>query len=90
MKKMMSKLVVWFRKAQHKAKMAKIVERENRIIKEAKQAIQITEYNGTLYICYNNFPFLPITMLKEGVNDTLRTAREMYVEHNLNNNENNI
>lgn len=41
------------------------------------------EYNGMLYVCYKELPLLPINTLKESVNDTLRTARQVYIDYKL-------
>ena len=62
---------------------ARRIELENRVCNDAKVAIQVTEYNGTLYVCHNELPLIPVESLKNGVNDTLTVARQVYVDYKL-------
>ena len=83
MKKVISDFIAWLKQSQRKAKLAEKIAKENSICEESKKVIQIMEYNGMLYVCYKELPLLPINTLKESVNDTLRTARQVYIEYKL-------
>nr|DAS34781.1 MAG TPA: hypothetical protein [Bacteriophage sp.] len=83
MKKVINNFIAWLKQSQRKAKLAEKIAKENSICEESKKVIQIMEYNGMLYVCYKELPLLPINTLKESVNDTLRTARQVYIEYKL-------
>ncbi len=83
MKRVISDFIAWLKQSQRKAKLAEKIAKENSICEESKKVIQIMEYNGMLYVCYKELPLLPINTLKESVNDTLRTARQVYIEYKL-------
>ena len=83
MKNILTSIASWFRTTCVHEKKTRRIELENRVCNDAKVAIQITEYNGTLYVCHNGLPLIPVESLKNSVNDTLSVARQVYVDYKL-------
>lgn len=43
--------------------------------------MQVREFDGQLFVCYNEVPLLTTCMLKEGLPIVVEAARMMYVEY---------
>ena len=83
MKNILTNIASWFRATCEKEKKTRRIELENRVSNDAKVEIQVTEYKGTLYVCHNALPLIPVESLKNSVNDTLTVARQVYVDYKL-------
>lgn len=68
------KLQVWHeQRAEHIE-----AERQALLDAEAREAVQVMEFNGRLYICVNGKPLFDIDIFKDSVADVVASGRQTY------------
>lgn len=50
----------------------------------SQRIIQVMEFNGRLYVAYNDEPILPASALNADIPEALNAARRAWVEHRSN------
>lgn len=79
--KLLTKIGAWLRTRQEQRR-EKMAERHSEELKqEAERVLQVREFEGELFICYNEVPLLPPTMLNADFPMIVEAARAMYVEY---------
>ncbi len=79
--KLLTKIRAWLHAWQEQRRQRK-AERYNEDLKqEAKHVLQVREFEGQLFVCYNEVPLLTTRMLKEDLPLVVESARGMYVEY---------
>ncbi len=53
-------------------------ERQAQLDAEAREAVQVMEFNGRLYICVNGKPLFDIDIFKNSVGEAVAKARQNY------------
>jgi len=53
-------------------------ERQAQLDAEAREAVQVMEFNGRLYICVNGKPLFDIDIFKDSVADVVASGRRAY------------
>jgi len=53
-------------------------ERQAQLDVEARNAVQVMEFNGRLYICVNNKPLFDIDIFKKSVAEVVASGRQAY------------
>lgn len=53
-------------------------ERQAQLDAEAREAVQVMEFNGRLYICVNGKPLFDIDIFKNSVVEAVAKARQNY------------
>ncbi len=53
-------------------------ERQAQLDAEAREAVQVMEFNGRLYICVNGKPLFDIDIFKDSVVEAVAKARQNY------------
>lgn len=68
------KLQVW-----HEERAARIeAERQARLDVEAREAVQVMEFNGKLYICVDGKPLFDIDIFRNSVAEVVASGRRTY------------
>lgn len=81
MKKKIQEIKNWL-VAKHSAHMArKAALQEARLRLESRVLIQVREFGGELYVCFNDLPLLAVKGLKWGIPETLSSMREQWVAY---------
>lgn len=79
--KLLTKIGAWLR-ARQEQRRARMAERHSEELKqEAERVLQVREFEGQLFVCYNEVPLLTTCMLKENLPLVVEAARIMYVEY---------
>lgn len=64
-----------------------MLKHERNIKREALSRLQAREFEGKIYLCFDNIPILQEMDLAGGVGYILEIAREHYLEYRLANDE---
>ena len=78
--KILEKIKLWLsakRKAQRERKAA---QKAAALVRESEERIQAREFNGEVYVCYNNVPLVPADGLTWDIPTTLVVARESWLK----------
>lgn len=79
--KLLTKIGAWLRTRQEQRR-KRMAERHNEELKqEAERVLQVREFDGRLFVCYNEVPLLTTCLLKEDLPLVVEAARIMYVEY---------
>lgn len=83
MKKIISTIQEWWKRmgAEHHRK--QVMKREKELRREALRRIQVREYEGLLYFCYNDIPLLNKEDFCLDVEVILDSVRCRYVDYHL-------
>lgn len=85
MKKLFIAVKAWWEKISEEAHRQKVLKHERNIKREALSRLQAREFEGKIYLCFDNIPILREADLAGGVGYILEIAREHYLEYRLTN-----
>lgn len=71
---MKKKLQVWHKQCAERIEAA----RQAQLDAEAREAVQVMEFNGRLYICVNGKPLFDIDIFKDSVAKVVTSGRQVY------------
>lgn len=83
MKKIISTIQEWWQRmgAEHHRK--QVMKREKELRREALRRIQVREYEGLLYFCYNDIPLIEVENFCMSAECLLQSVRDKYVDYHL-------
>lgn len=87
MKKLFIAVKAWWEKISEEAHRQKALKHERNIKREALSRLQAREFEGEIYLCFDNVPIIQEVDLVSDLGYTLKTAREYYLEYRLANDE---
>lgn len=85
MKKIMNAVQAWWKRITEESHRQKQLKYELNIKREALSRLQAREFEGEIYLCFDNVPILEEWHLTEDLGDALDIAREHYLEYRLTN-----
>lgn len=83
MKKLFIAIKAWWEKISEEAHRQKVLKHERNIKREALSRLQAREFEGDIYLCFDNVPILQEVDLVGDLGHMLETAREYYLEYRL-------
>lgn len=83
MKKLFIAIKAWWEKISEEAHRQKVLKHERNIKREALSRLQAREFEGDIYLCFDNVPILQEVDLVGDLGYMLETAREHYLEYRL-------
>lgn len=83
MKKLFIAVKAWWEKISEEAHRQKVLKHERNIKREALSRLQAREFEGEIYLCFDNVPIVQEVDLAQDLGCTLETAREHYLEYRL-------
>lgn len=83
MKKLFFAVKAWWKKISEEAHRQKVLKHERNIKREALSRLQAREFEGNIYLCFDNVPIIQEVDLVENLGCVLETAREHYLEYRL-------
>ena len=83
MKRIISTIQEWWQRmgAEHHRK--QVIKREKELRREALRRIQVREYEGLLYFCYNDIPLIEVENFCMSAEYLLQSVRDKYVDYHL-------
>ena len=85
MKKLFIAVKAWWEKILEEAHRNKVLKHEQNIKREALSRLQAREFEGNIYICFDNVPIIQEVDLVGDLGYVPETAREHYLEYRLTN-----
>ena len=83
MKKLFIAVKAWWEKISEEAHSQKVLKHERNIKREALSRLQAREFEGKIYLCFDNVPIIQEVDLAGDLGHMLETAREHYLEYRL-------
>lgn len=83
MKKLFIAVKAWWEKISEEAHRQKVLKHERNIKREALSRLQAREFEGKIYLCFDNVPIIQEVDLAGDLGYMLETAREHYLEYRL-------
>ena len=83
MKKLFIAVKAWWEKISEEAHRQKVLKHERNIKREALSRLQAREFEGKIYLCFDNVPIIQEVDLAGDLGYTIETAREHYLEYRL-------
>lgn len=83
MKKLFIAVKAWWEKISEEAHRQKVLKHERNIKREALSRLQAREFEGEIYLCFDNVPIVQEEDLAGCLGYTLDTARKHYLEYRL-------
>lgn len=83
MKKLFIAVKAWWEKISEEAHHQKMLKHERNIKREALSRLQAREFEGKIYLCFDNVPIIQEVDLVEDLGNVIETAREHYLEYRL-------
>ena len=83
MKKLFIAVKAWWEKISEEAHRKKVLKHEQNIKREALSRLQAREFEGYIYLCFDNVPIIQEADLVGDLGFVLKTAREYYLEYRL-------
>lgn len=80
-KSVLAQIVAWLRARREQRRARKSARYSEELKRESERVLQVREFDGKLFVCYNEVPLLTTCMLKEGLPIVVEAARMMYVEY---------
>ncbi len=80
-KSVLTQIVAWLRARREQRMARKSARYSEELKRESERVLQVREFDGKLFVCYNEVPLLTTCMLKEGLPIVVEAARMMYVEY---------
>lgn len=87
MKKLFIAIKAWWEKISEEAHHQKMLKHERNIKREALSRLQAREFEGDIYLCFDNVPIIQEVDLVEDLGNVIETVRENYLEYRLANDE---
>lgn len=83
MKRIISTIQEWWQRmgAEHHRK--QVMKREKELRREALRRIQVREFEGLLYFCYNDIPLIEVENFCMSAEYLLQSVRDKYVDYHL-------
>lgn len=85
MKKIMNAVQAWWKRISEESRRQKVLKRERNIKCEALVRLQVREFNGKIYLCFDNVPLLTELELFNDMSDSVKVARKNYLAYRLQN-----
>lgn len=83
MKKLFIAIKAWWEKVSEEAHRQKVLKHERNIKREALSRLQAREFEGDIYLCFDNVPIIQEVDLVSDLGCVLENAREHYLEYRL-------
>lgn len=83
MKKLFFAVKAWWKKISEEAHRQKVLKHEQNIKREALRRLQAREFEGSIYLCFDNVPIIQEVDLVGELGFVLEEAREYYLEYRL-------
>lgn len=83
MKKLFIAVKAWWKKVSEEAHRQKVLKHERNIKREALSRLQAREFEGEIYLCFDNVPIIQEVDLVSDLGSVLTDARELYLEYRL-------
>lgn len=83
MKKLFFAVKAWWKKISEEAHRQKVLKHERNIKREALSRLQAREFEGEIYLCFDNVPLIQEVDLVSDLGCALADAREHYLEYRL-------
>ena len=83
MKKLFIAVKAWWEKISEEAHRQKVLKHEQNIKREALSRLQAREFEGEIYLCFDNVPIIQEADLAGDLGYELEAAREHYLEYRL-------
>lgn len=83
MKKLLIAIKAWWEKISEEAHRQKVLKHEQNIKCEALRRLQVREFGGEIYLCFDNVPIIQEVELYHDLDYVLKTARKHYLEYRL-------
>ena len=83
MKKLFFAVKAWWEKISEEAHRQKVLKHERNIKREALSRLQAREFEGEIYLCFDNVPIVREADLTVELGDELEIAREYYLKYRL-------
>lgn len=83
MKKLFFAVKAWWKKISEEAHRQKVLKHEQNIKREALRRLQAREFEGDIYLCFDDVPIIQEVDLIGDLGYVLETAREHYLEYRL-------
>ena len=83
MKKLFIAVKAWWEKISEEDHRKKVLKHERNIKREALVRLQAREFEGNIYLCFDNVPIIQEVDLVGDLGYVLETAREQYLEYRL-------
>lgn len=83
MKKLFIAVKAWWEKISEEAHHQKMLKHERNIKREALSRLQAREFEGEIYLCFDNVPIVREADLTVDLVDELEIAREYYLKYRL-------
>ena len=83
MKKLFIAVKAWWEKISEEAHRQKVLKHERNIKREALSRLQAREFEGDIYLCFDNVPIIQEVDLVSDLGCVLEDAREHYLEYRL-------
>lgn len=78
--KILGMIKMWLSAKRDARRARKAAEKAAALERESKERIQAREFNGEVYLCYNNVPLVPDDGLAWDIPTTLAVARESWLK----------
>lgn len=79
----MNAVQAWWKKISEEAHRQKALKHERNIKREALSRLQAREFEGEIYLCFDNVPIVQEVDLAGDLGCMLKAAREYYLEYRL-------
>lgn len=83
MKEIISTIQEWWKRMRAEHHRKQVMKREKELHREALRRIQVREFEGLLYFCYNDIPLIEVENFCMSAEYLLQNVRAKYVEYHL-------
>ena len=83
MKEIVSTIQEWWQRMDAEHHRKQVMKREKELRREALRRIQVREYEGLLYFCYNDIPLIEVENFCMSAEYLLQSVRDKYVDYHL-------
>ena len=78
--KILEKIKLWLSAKRKAHRERKAAQKAAALVRESEERIQAREFNGEVYLCYNNVPLVPADGLSWDIPTALVVAREAWLK----------
>ena len=83
MKEIISTIQEWWKRMREEHHRKQVMKREKELRLEALRRIQVREFEGLLYFCYNDIPLIEVENFCMSAEYLLQSVRDKYVDYHL-------
>lgn len=83
MKRIISTIQEWWKRMGAEHHLKQVMKREKELRREALRRIQVREFEGLLYFCYNDIPLIEVENFCINAEYLLQSVRDKYVDYHL-------